>query len=53
MTLDKTLWRKAFFQKLKGFLNIGEVGFEKESLRVINSSIAQVSSPRIIRFFLM
>ena len=36
---------KSLFSEIKDLLNYGEVGFEKESLRVINSSIAQSPHP--------
>ena len=36
---------KSLFSELKGILNISKVGFEKESLRVVNSSISQHHHP--------
>ena len=36
---------KGLFSEIKDLLSYGKVGFEKESLRVINSSIAQSPHP--------
>ena len=39
---------KSLFSELEGILNCSKVGFEKESLRVINSSISQHPHPELL-----
>ena len=39
---------KSLFSELEGILNCSKVAFEKESLRVINSSISQHPHPELL-----